>query len=121
LLNRLAKQADNGIAGILRWKEIESFGGWPRAAFWVDMQPNFSIVGTGPLAQTRKVRGAHGYLPSHPELLASFFIAGPGIRAGANLGEIDMRAIALTLARSLGLNMPSADVGALPVFELRKH
>jgi predicted AlkP superfamily pyrophosphatase or phosphodiesterase len=117
LLDRLANNADNGIARILGPKEIESFGGWPGAAFWVDMRPNFSTVATGPLTQTKTVGGTHGYLPTHPELLASFFIAGPGVRAGADLGEVDMRAIAPTLAQTLGLKMSSADLHALPIFE----
>ncbi|HWB87025.1 MAG TPA: ectonucleotide pyrophosphatase/phosphodiesterase [Bryobacteraceae bacterium] len=120
LLDRLANNADNGIARVLGPKEIESFGGWARAAFWVDMQPNFSIVAAGPLTQARKVGGTHGYLPSHPELLASFFIAGPDIRPGVDLGEVDMRAVAPTLARVLSMNMPSADLEALPIFEASK-
>lgn len=121
LLDRLAKNADNGIARILGPKEIESFGGWPGASFWVDMQPNFSIVATGPLIQSKKAGGTHGYLPTHPELLASFLIAGPGIRAGTDLGEVDMRAVAPTLAKALGLKMPSADLDALPIFEPAKQ
>ena len=59
--------------------------------------------------------GAHGYAPTHPELLASFIIAGPGIAAGKNLGEIDMRAIAPTLARLMGVPLPSADLKPLDV------
>jgi predicted AlkP superfamily pyrophosphatase or phosphodiesterase len=120
LLDRLAKSTDSGIARILGPKEIASFGGWPGAAFWVDMQPNFAVVATGPLMQAKKVGGTHGYLPTHPELLASFFIAGPRVRAGADLGEVDMRAIAPTLAQALGLKMTSADLEALPIFEPAK-
>jgi predicted AlkP superfamily pyrophosphatase or phosphodiesterase len=120
LLDRLANNSGNGIVRILGPKEIESFGGWAGAAFWVDMKPNFAIVTSGPLTQTTKVGGTHGYLPNHPELLASFFMTGPGIRSGLDIGEIDMRAIAPTIARSLGLRMPSADLEALPVFEPKR-
>jgi predicted AlkP superfamily pyrophosphatase or phosphodiesterase len=108
LLHRLAADPKNGIAQILDPKQIAAFGGRPDAAFWVDMQSNFSISGAN--------KGTHGYAPSNPQLLASFFIAGPKIKAGINLGEIDMRSIAATLAQAMGVSFPSADLPALPVF-----
>jgi hypothetical protein len=40
---------------------------------------------------------------------ASFFLVGPGIPAGQNLGRIDMCDIAPTLAGLLQLDFPSAD------------
>ena len=68
-----------------------------------------------PTART-KVGGTHGYAPSNPQLLASFFIAGPKIKPGVDLGEIDMRSIAATLAKAMGISFTSADLPALPVF-----
>jgi hypothetical protein len=44
---------------------------------------------------------------------ASFFLAGPGVRGGASLGDIDMRQIAPTLARHLGLAFETAELGPL--------
>jgi hypothetical protein len=44
-----------------------------------------------------------------PELRSSFFVVGPGVAAGKDLGVIDMRSIAPTLAGLVGLQMPSAD------------
>ena len=113
LLARLAADPKNGIARILEPREIAAFGGRPDAAFWVDMQSNFSVVQTD---RADKVGGTHGYAPSNSQLLASFFIAGPKIKPGVNLGEIDMRSIAATLARAMGISFPSADLPALPVF-----
>jgi predicted AlkP superfamily pyrophosphatase or phosphodiesterase len=113
LLARLAADPKNGIAQILEPRQIATFGGRPDAAFWVDMQSNFSVVATD---LPNKVGGAHGYAPSNPQLLAAFLIAGPKIRPGVNLGEIDMRSIAATLAQAMGLPFPSADLPALPVF-----
>jgi predicted AlkP superfamily pyrophosphatase or phosphodiesterase len=117
LLKRLAADPSNGIERIFEPTEIARFGGWPRASFWVDMKTNFSIVQTGPQVRAGNVAGAHGYAPSHAEMTASFFIAGPGVRAGWELGEIDMRSVAPTLARAMGLRMPSADLPALEVFQ----
>ena len=93
-------------------------GGTPGPAFVVDFRPGYAAGGalTGPVVRDRTTTGgAHGYAPTHPELLASFIIAGPGIAAGKNLGEIDMRAIAPTLARLMGVPLPTADLKPLDV------
>ncbi len=116
LLLRLAANSENGIHQILDAKEIAALGGDPGASFWVDMKANFSVESnstgqTGP----KPVGGTHGYMPSHPELQASFFIAGPRIEHGLDLGSIDMRSIAPTLARCLGVPFTSGDLKGLPV------
>jgi predicted AlkP superfamily pyrophosphatase or phosphodiesterase len=113
LLRRLAADPKNGIAQILDPAQIAGFGGRPDAAFWVDMQSNFSVIAAD---RPNRVGGTHGYAPSNPQLLASFLIAGPKIKSGVDLGEIDMRSIAATLARAMALPFPTADLPALPVF-----
>jgi predicted AlkP superfamily pyrophosphatase or phosphodiesterase len=112
-LHHLAADPKNGISQILDQKQIAAFGGRPDAAFWIDMKSNFSVV---PFDVPDKVGGTHGYAPSNPQLLASFFIAGPKIKAGVNLGEIDMRSVAATLAKAMGVSFTSGDLPALPVF-----
>jgi len=72
-----------------------------------------------PAGRGRKPGGAHGYAPMHPELLASFLFAGPGVRSDASLGEIDMRNIAPTLAAYLGVKFTTADLPALDIFTRR--
>jgi predicted AlkP superfamily pyrophosphatase or phosphodiesterase len=52
----------------------------------------------------------HGYLPEKPQLRSSFFIVGPHIAAGRSLGEIDMRRIAPTLAKIIGVELPDAEM-----------
>jgi predicted AlkP superfamily pyrophosphatase or phosphodiesterase len=119
LLKRLAAKPENGIERILTREEIAKAGGSPNAAFWVDMRINYAVtaVQTGPMAKERKAGGTHGFAPGHPELLASFFIAGPNVRKHANIGEVDMRAIAPTLAQVLGIAFRSGDLPALLIFE----
>jgi len=113
VLRDLAADPANGIAGILDRKAIAAAGGNPEAAFWVDMRPNFSAVNTmGPLVSAAK-GGTHGYAPSHAEMLASFFMAGPDVRPGLALGEIDLRSIAPTMAAYLGFPFPTAELKAL--------
>jgi len=46
---------------------------------------------------------------------STFLIAGPGIAKGRDLGEIDMRAIAPTLAKVMGATLPEAEKPPLPV------
>jgi predicted AlkP superfamily pyrophosphatase or phosphodiesterase len=113
LLRDLAADPKNGIAGILDSKAIASSGGNPDAAFWVTMRPNFSVVSTLGDQVTANHGGAHGYAPTAPEMLASFFMAGAGIRPGLDFGEIDMRRVAPTVAAYLGFPFPSADLPAL--------
>jgi hypothetical protein len=118
LLRTLAAEPANGIAAILDPAQIAAMGGAPGPAFVVDLRPGYAAGGalTGPIVRDRTTTGgAHGYAPTHPELHASFIIAGPGIAAGKNLGEIDMRAIAPTLARLMGVPLPTADLMPLDV------
>jgi predicted AlkP superfamily pyrophosphatase or phosphodiesterase len=117
LLQRLAGDPTNGIARILDQKAIAAFGGAPLATFWVDMRSNYSVdkAFQGPLVTEAKVGGNHGYSPDHPELRASFFIMGPDVRKGLNLGEIDMRSVAPTLARYLNVALPSATLQPLAI------
>jgi predicted AlkP superfamily pyrophosphatase or phosphodiesterase len=115
LLKDLAASPANGIAAVLDRAEIAKLGGAPDAEWFVDMRPNFEIVNVydAPMIRETKPRGTHGYSPTHPEMRASFFIAGGGIKAGAALGDIDMRSIAPTLAKLMGVALPSADLKPL--------
>jgi len=63
-------------------------------------------------------RGTHGYLPEVSAMNASFFIKGKGIKAGQNLGIINMLEIAPTLAQAMGVRLKDAQEGPLPVFEV---
>ena len=82
LLDGLAADPANGIDLILGRSEIFTLGGTPNAEFAVDMKPGFSVSGAldGPVVREIKPGGTHGYAPTHPEMLASFLISGPGIR-----------------------------------------
>jgi hypothetical protein len=53
--------------------------------------------------------GTHGYPPDVTEMDATFIAVGPGIPAGRDLGKIDMRDIAPTIAAMLGLKMPNVE------------
>jgi len=55
----------------------------------------------------------HGHLPQLPRLGAELMVAGPGVRAGATVGEVSMLALAPTAARLLGVDLPGAEAPAL--------
>jgi len=118
LLRELAADPANGIAGVLDRDAIARLGGSAVPDFAIDMKPGFSIAPAidGPLVKEIKPGGTHGYAPTHPEMMAAFLIAGSGIRAGTDVGEIDMRSIAPTLAKYLGASLPSADLPPLEIF-----
>jgi len=111
LLERLANDPENGISEMLQAERLHALGGFLHAAFLIGLKPGYRLGSrtTGPLVVVAKAGGMHGYLPQQPEMNASFFIVGMGTPPAHSLGEIDMRAIAPTLAGCLGIALPSAD------------
>jgi predicted AlkP superfamily pyrophosphatase or phosphodiesterase len=111
LLASLATDPGNGIDRVLDADTLHRRGGFPTASFLVGLKPAWRAGSrlTGPVQSAGKVLGTHGHLPDLPEMQASFFVVGPGVPAGRSLGRIDMRDVAPTLARRLGLAMPGAD------------
>ena len=117
LLTRLASDPRNGIERVLDRREIAAYGGTPEAEFFVDMRSSYTIDNSlnGPLVLDIAAHGDHGFSPSHPEMRAAFFLAGSGIRAGADLGDVDMRSVAPTVAKLLGASLPGATLPPLDV------
>jgi len=116
-LRELASDPNNGIAEILDRPAIAELGGTDEADFWVNLRSGYSTHPSlnGPVVELVKTRGTHGHSPSNPDVNSFFVIAGQGIRRGSKLGEIDMRAIAPTLARALNVSFPTAQVPAADV------
>lgn len=111
VLKRLALNPANGIERIVEGPELKTTGGFPAAAFVVGLKPGFKTGGglTGAVARTGKVGGTHGYLPDYGEIDAALLLMGKGVPPGKNLGRIDMRDVAPTLAALLSLPLPTAD------------
>jgi predicted AlkP superfamily pyrophosphatase or phosphodiesterase len=115
LLAKLAADPANGIDRVLEGEELHRKGGYPNASFFVGLKPGWHTGSalSGPVVSSVKAGGTHGELPDLPDLRASFFLVGPGVPAGKNLGLIDMRDVAPTLAKEAGLSLPTADGEAL--------
>jgi predicted AlkP superfamily pyrophosphatase or phosphodiesterase len=118
LLEKLKADPKNRIGRIMTPAEVAKMGGNAKASFYIDFQlgtygggfKGNEVALVGPSGN----RGTHGYAPDHPQMRSTFMMMGAGVLKGRNLGEIDMRAIAPTLAAKLGVRLPDAEVEALP-------
>ncbi|KQR87446.1 alkaline phosphatase family protein [Sphingomonas sp. Leaf343] len=103
------------IATVMDRSAVAKAGGASEASFFVALQPGYE---TGrdpgaPIAKPAAYKGMHGYVPTDPAMRSTLIVAGPGI-GPTDLGVVDMRAIAPSIARVLGVTLPDAEVK--PVF-----
>ncbi len=111
VLQRLAADPVSGVERVLDRAGALAEGGFSDADFVVAARPGCHL-GTkleGSVMQAAGGGGAHGMLPAHREMDAAFFVAGPGVPAGLELGRVDMRDVAPTLAGLLDVSLPAAD------------
>jgi predicted AlkP superfamily pyrophosphatase or phosphodiesterase len=111
LLTRLAANPDNGISKLVDAVELRRRGAFPGAAWAVEFTPGYRQGGatTGPLITNGAKAGTHGYFNDRLEMRSAFFVMGPGVEPGRNLGDIDMKDIAPSLARLVGLELRKAE------------
>jgi predicted AlkP superfamily pyrophosphatase or phosphodiesterase len=118
MLAKLAADPANGIAAILDRDAIEKRGAFPGAAFLVVFQPGYyagSALSGSLVTPIAGTRGSHGFSPEYPEMRASFFAVGQGIARHRDLGVVDMRQIAPTVAGLLHVSLPTAKAAPLHV------
>ncbi len=111
LLTRMAADPGDGIDQILEADKIRERGGFPDATYLIVMKQGFSIGSalSGPMfSDPGDHKGNHGFWPLFPEMHSSFFVMGQGVAKGRDLGMIDMRQIAPTVAQILGVTLPTA-------------
>jgi hypothetical protein len=111
VLHRLAGDASSGVAKVVDRAGARAMGGFPDAAFVVALRPGYRL-GTrlqGPVTAPVRPGGTHGYATDVREMDSSFFIAGRGVAGGRDLGQIDMRDIAPTLATLMGVVLASSE------------
>jgi predicted AlkP superfamily pyrophosphatase or phosphodiesterase len=117
LLDRLKADPAMRIRAIADRAEIARTGGNPEAAFYLDLEPDATSGGfagaQAPLSKPAGSKGMHGFFPAAPFMRSTFMVMGRGVPAGRALGEIDMRAIAPTLASILEVPFTSAEVPAV--------
>jgi predicted AlkP superfamily pyrophosphatase or phosphodiesterase len=117
LLGRLSGEPAWGIDEILDTEAMQKRGGFPGASFVISMKPGYYTGGnlSGDAVTDFAGHGGHGFAPHHPDMRAALFISGRGIARHRDLGQIDMRQIAPTVAALLGVRLRSATAAPLPV------
>ncbi|MCC6536532.1 MAG: alkaline phosphatase family protein [Bryobacterales bacterium] len=77
---------------------------------------SFSGATGGPVtAAAPQVGGSHGYLASDAEMNPIFIASGRGVKARGNAGTVSNLSLAPTIARLLGVKLPSAKAKELPL------
>lgn len=111
LLTKIADDPASGVNRILDAEELRNRGAYPNASFFVGLKPGWRTGHSldGPVVSKVKPGGTHGELPFIVPLRSSFFVVGPNIAPGKKLGVIDMVDIAPTLAKEVGLALPTAE------------
>jgi predicted AlkP superfamily pyrophosphatase or phosphodiesterase len=115
LLDKLRRDPAYGIDEVLDRAQVQAKGGSDRVSWFVVFKPGYEmgIRPDAPLPSPSHYRGMHGYDPARADQRATLLIAGPGVPAGHDLGVVDMRDIAPTLAGYLGVPLPTAQGHAL--------
>jgi hypothetical protein len=115
LLKQLQDDPQYGIASVLDHEQAVTHGGTVQASWFVQFRPGneMGIKPDAPVLSPGHYRGMHGYDAALPEMRSTFLIEGKGVPAARDLGSIDMRDIAPTLAALLGVQLPQAQGKAL--------
>ena len=83
----------------------------PDMVLFAKMNYFFGDTGAGSIPTETKSerRGSHGHDSNFPDLHAMFVVSGAGIKPGTNLGDIDNKQVAPTIAKLLGIEMPGVE------------
>jgi predicted AlkP superfamily pyrophosphatase or phosphodiesterase len=104
---------DYAALGLPRPERDPQFG-----QLFITAKDGYSIAGTkgGPVtAAVPQVGGSHAYLASDPDLHPIFIASGYGVRQGVKLGLVSNLDVASTIARLLGVSLPTAKGKPLPL------
>ncbi len=115
LLTGLQADPAYGIERVLDHAQLVAHGATAKASWFVLFKPGYEmgIKPDAPMPAPGHYLGMHGYDAALPAMRSTFLIAGAGVPAGRDLGSIDMRDIAPTLAALLGVSLPQAQGRAL--------
>lgn len=111
-VKELAEDSGSGILEAVDRKGAAERGGFPLAEYVLVSKKGYEIRDnvTGPY-RTAKLhqKAQHGYSEEFEEMRASFMVEGEGIKAGADLGSMNLIDIAPTLAAVMGFELPQAE------------
>lgn len=109
LLAQLKSDSHNGISRVLSGADAHTRGGFPEADFIVECASGYFVGASlrDELIAPAPMKGMHGYVPDQASMHAAFFMQGTGV-GKHSLGIIDMRQLAPTFAKVLGVKLPTA-------------
>jgi predicted AlkP superfamily pyrophosphatase or phosphodiesterase len=105
--------ADYAALGLPRPDQDPQFG-----QLFITAKTGYSFAGTvgGPVtAEAAQTGGSHAYLASDPALHPIFIASGRGVRQGVKLGLVVNLDVASTIAKLLGVSLPTAKGKPLPL------
>jgi predicted AlkP superfamily pyrophosphatase or phosphodiesterase len=110
VFDEIHKKPDSPIWQIVTSQEAAKLGADPRAVFYLDAAPSYSMSSrtTGSSISHISDKAEHGYLPSRSDMLAALIVYGKGIKPGSKIEYGRLIDIAPTAARLLGLEMHTA-------------
>jgi len=117
--------AVEGVAGVYEEPQFAALGQATLAAnanapdLWVAAKSGYSFSdaanGDDIVSPRASRAGTHGYLPDQPDMLATLVLSGAPIRPGTKLGKVSNLSVAPTIAKLLGITLPTADGTVLPL------
>jgi predicted AlkP superfamily pyrophosphatase or phosphodiesterase len=120
-----------GVTKIIEPKDYPKYGlanpkADPHAPDFILFADNGKVFGDTaagdlPFAVKPERKGSHGHDPDYPNLQATFVAWGQGIKPGAQLGHISNLSVAPTIARLIGVKMPTADGAVLEAALAAEH
>jgi predicted AlkP superfamily pyrophosphatase or phosphodiesterase len=115
LLDAMKANPELGVDRWIKADEMAALGGGG-AQYFLNFKPGFQSGRnpTAPAVSPSTSKGMHGYFPELALMRAALIAAGPDVKAKGALGELDMRDIAPSIARVLGVEAPNP--GRKPVF-----
>ncbi|VWX51937.1 alkaline phosphatase family protein [Novosphingobium sp. 9U] len=115
LVDKLARDPAYHIARVLDHAETQRLGGPAEAALTIAFEPGYES-GHDPraaVATPASYKGMHGFMPDLPAMRSTLIVSGPKLRRRGDLGVVDMRSIAPSVARILGVKLPDAQADAV--------
>jgi predicted AlkP superfamily pyrophosphatase or phosphodiesterase len=99
---------------IIDRRQLDKVGGNPEVAFALSGEDGttFGNTVTGEPIRNGK-GGAHGFFPDFQEIRTGFVAAGPGIKKGSEIKEMNLRDIAPLIAKLLNIPFPTTE-GKIP-------
>jgi predicted AlkP superfamily pyrophosphatase or phosphodiesterase len=102
---------DQGLAyAVFDQPSLQQMGADPEARLALEAPDGAEFTGraAGALVEPlTALQGMHGFLPSRPGLQSAFIACGPDIRAGVDVGHIQMTEIGATILKAMGIQDPS--------------